>query len=309
MADLVYRRIRNNLMMKDTLRLSLLCLLLLFSIACTPLGDETKPRPADFSLQYHWSESALPPPYHYEYTLHLGPGSQGLIEFWPDYPNPGIPIWTETFELKAGDLEKLYTLLQAKGLLEAQERSSQGPPPGAPADGLQVTVQGRQISLPSYVAGEKEAEGIAEVYEAVKAQVPEPIWTKLMGQYEQYQQDFLAGRQPAGNTFTPTPTRTSVPTGTNEVIEIDGFEGVIFSAENAETTGVANQGETYWTPSPAGVLALEKQLGPYLQETAPQDYPGPLRGLSEYKRQYVGLLVNEQQFILVNFFCSAHGIA
>ncbi|MBE7555497.1 MAG: hypothetical protein HS126_30985 [Anaerolineales bacterium] len=267
-----------------------------------------KPKPADFSLQYHWSESALPPPYHYEYTLHLGPGSQGLIEFWPDYPNPGTPVWTETFELKAGDLEKLFTLLQAKGLLEAQERSGQGPPPGAPADGLQVTVEGRQISLPSYAAGEKEAEGIAEVYEAVKAQIPEPIWTKLMGQYEQYQQDFLAGRQPAENSLPPTPVPTDIPEGMNEVVRTGDFEGVIFSAENAMTTGIAAKGEAYWTPSPAEVLALEKQLGPYLQENAPRDYPGPLRNLTEYKRQYVGLLVNEQQFIRVNFFCDAHGM-
>lgn len=143
--------------------------LLVFLFGCTA-GVETQPQPADFSLHYHWSESALPPPYHYEYTIHLGPDSQGLIEFWPDYSNPGTPVWTETFELQDEDLKKLYTFLQAKGLLEEHAGQSQGAPPGAPSDGLRVMVKGRQFSLPD--------EGLAEVVEAVKTQVPAPLWTK-----------------------------------------------------------------------------------------------------------------------------------
>lgn len=297
-------------MKKTNLFLRLLGLLLLFSFACAPLGKETKLRPADFSLQYHWSEGALPPPYHYEYTLHLGPGSTGLIEFWPDYPNPGTPVWTETFELKEGDLDKLYTLLQTKGLLEEQEWQSQGAPPGTSGDGLQVTVEGRQLLLPSYVEREDGTQVLAEVYEAIKRQVPESIWAKLIEQYEQYKEDFLAEEATSARGYpsTLTPTPTGIPAGTNEKIKTDDFEGVIFSVENGATTGVANQGETYRTPSQAEVLALENQLGPYLQETAPRDYPGPLRDLSEYKRQYLGILVNEQQVIFVNFFCNAHGL-
>lgn len=156
-------------MMKKLLPFSLLWGLLVFLFSCTA-GGETQPQPADFSLHYHWSESALPPPYHYEYTIHLGPGSQGLIEFWPDYPNPGTPVWTETFELKDENLEELYVLLQAKELLEKQAGQSQGAPPGAPSDGLRVTVKGQQFSLP----GSNETEDLTEVVEAVKTQVPAP---------------------------------------------------------------------------------------------------------------------------------------
>lgn len=173
----------NGQRMKKFLSFSLLCGVLIFLFGCAA-GVETRPHPAGFSLRYHWSEAALPPPYHYEYTIHLGPGSQGQIEFWPDYPNPGTPVWRETFELKGGDLEKLYALLQTKGLLEAQTRQDQDPPPGAPANGLYMTIEGRQIVLSN------EAEVIAEVYELIKAQVPEPLWTKLKARYEQYKQDF-----------------------------------------------------------------------------------------------------------------------
>ncbi len=127
----------------------------------------------------------------------------------------------------------------------------------------------------------------------------------------------LPGPDPAAAVVeaAASPTPSAPPTitssaleGTNEKVKTDDFEGVIFSAENAAITGVANQGQTYWTPSQAEVLALENRLGPYLQQTAPRDYPGPLRDLSEYKRQYVGILINGQQVIFVNFFCNAHGL-
>src|SRR5687768_8853812 len=101
--------------MKDDLFTKLLCLLLLFSFGCAT-STEMKPRPADFRVQYHWSEGSLPPPYHSEYTIRLGPGLQGEIEFQPDYPSGDTPIWIETFEIEDEDLEKLYALMWAKGI-------------------------------------------------------------------------------------------------------------------------------------------------------------------------------------------------
>jgi hypothetical protein len=84
----------------------------------------------------------------------------------------------------------------------------------------------------------------------------------------------------------------------NELVVTDQFEGVIFAQED----------EHHWTPSRAEVLALEERLGPYLQEAVPQDYPGPLKSLSAYKRQYQGIWVKGQQVIAVNFFCEARRV-
>lgn len=84
----------------------------------------------------------------------------------------------------------------------------------------------------------------------------------------------------------------------NELITTDQFEGVIFAQED----------KYHWTPSRAEVLALEERLGPYVRAAAPQDYPGPLKSLAAYKRQYQGLWIKEQRVIAVNFFCNAHRI-
>lgn len=92
------------------------------------------------------------------------------------------------------------------------------------------------------------------------------------------------------------------------VIQTDTFEGMIFSQVEAEPMGVGSMlGRSvtgFWTPGRDDVQALENKLASYLAHAAPQTYPGPLRPLSEYKRQYVGIEVNGQPVIFANFFCN-----
>jgi hypothetical protein len=92
------------------------------------------------------------------------------------------------------------------------------------------------------------------------------------------------------------------------LVTTDTFEGVIFSQNEAAASSMVYEAETYWTPSEADILALEEKLGPYLEQAAPQDYPGPLKPLSDYKRQYVGFVAEGKTLIFVNFFCETHGV-
>jgi len=107
---------------------------------------------------------------------------------------------------------------------------------------------------------------------------------------------------------TPLPATATPPVEANQLIVTDTFEGVIFTREKAEADQPVYQAEGYWTPTQTDILNLESALAPYLQQAAPQDYPGPLKDLTDYKRQYVGLLKDGRQLIWVNFFCQAHQI-
>lgn len=93
-----------------------------------------------------------------------------------------------------------------------------------------------------------------------------------------------------------------------QVISIDTFEGVIFSQQEAEQMGLGRilgrDVSGYWTPDRDQVQALEDKLASYLSHAAPETYPGPLRPLDEYTRQYAGIQVNGQKVIFVNFFCN-----
>lgn len=115
-------------------------------------------------------------------------------------------------------------------------------------------------------------------------------------------------------TATPVPTSTATPAPTptvektNQLITTKDFEGVIFAQASAEQMGldfvVGKKVDGYWTPDRDAVLTFEQRLGPYLQQAAPQTYPGPLRDINVYRRQYVGILVNGQRVIFTNFFCT-----
>lgn len=94
----------------------------------------------------------------------------------------------------------------------------------------------------------------------------------------------------------------------DQVIQTDTYEGVIFSQEKTEQMGLGpildSSASGYWTPDRDQVQSLEDRLEPYLQQATPQAHRGPLRPLNEYTRQYVGLLINEQRVIYTNFFCN-----
>jgi hypothetical protein len=114
----------------------------------------------------------------------------------------------------------------------------------------------------------------------------------------------LAGCQAAS---TSTAANANQPAN-NQPVSTAEFEGVIFSQENAAATKAVWGAESYWTPTQAEIMALEEKLGPYLAQTAPQSYPGPLKPLPDYKRQYIGFVAEGKQAIFVNFFCQTHDI-
>lgn len=111
----------------------------------------------------------------------------------------------------------------------------------------------------------------------------------------------------ACDTFAPS----NPPTPTMDLRAVDDMASVIFSPEHAEAAQVAliaSAGENfegYWMPSGQDVLALEEQLGPYLQAHADQFFGHPTvwEQLHEYHRQYAGLTVDGAPLIYANFFC------
>jgi hypothetical protein len=175
-----------------TIRLAwITALLLLGTAGCAAMNPTPNPldtRPPDFNLVYEWHEGSLPPPYHYEYTITLGPDGQGQIEMIPDYASDRTPHWTEPFTLTPAALDQFYRLLIDKGLLTQRWQAMSDTPVGGGSESLLVTAHGRQITIPSYVILLQAAavEGMAE---AIRALVPQTLWDKLNTQREQYMQE------------------------------------------------------------------------------------------------------------------------
>ena len=146
--------------------------------------------PSDFSAEYKWREGSVPPPYHYEYIISIGPGARGEIVFFPDYPSDETPAWRETFEVSDEALSAFFGLIKEKEVLSTNWQEMENPLIGGELEWLKVTAGGTQVLVPSLLI-EEQAAAISAVFQAIRSFVPESIWTDLMARREQYEQHYL----------------------------------------------------------------------------------------------------------------------
>jgi hypothetical protein len=139
---------------------------------------ESHVRPADFRIEYHWSNGTVAPPYHYEYDIFIKPEGHGRIVLTCGYPGlldyPGA-TYTETLDIQPTHLDEIYRFLGMNGLYTQNWREP-GLVPGGGSESMIVTAQGQQIRTSS-----------SAMFSAIRALVPEVIWTKLNGQREEFE--------------------------------------------------------------------------------------------------------------------------
>lgn len=163
--------------------------------ACT-FGDEqpTPPpeAPADFKVAYEWRTGTMPPPYHYEYTVTVGPGAAGEVRFTPNYPGDDVPVWTETLSVTPEQVKALYGVVVQQRLMRNDWRELSSPPVGGEVEWAVIQANGQTYTIPTALE-DPDAEAVAPLYEMVRAQiVPQATWEKLQAQRQEYVDDYLA---------------------------------------------------------------------------------------------------------------------
>ncbi|HET6262151.1 MAG TPA: hypothetical protein VFG99_07910, partial [Chloroflexia bacterium] len=129
--------------------------------------------------------------YHYEYTIRVGPGSEGQIVYLPDYQSEGVPTWTESITVTSRQLGDLYALVVDRKLLREKWGRVQDPPVGGSVQWAEITAGGKKYKVPTQLQGLQES-AAESLYEAVKALVPQATWDKLEAQREQYVKEYQA---------------------------------------------------------------------------------------------------------------------
>ena len=144
--------------------------------------------PEDFALTCDWAAGAMPPPYHYEYSITVGPDGRGEITFWPDYPAEETPAWRETWQAPFERRLRLYHLLEEHGFLnpvvetgEEEER-----PIGGETVRLEASANGQRIQLDSTRLSADRADALREMLDAVRALVPDLVWEDLAARRRAY---------------------------------------------------------------------------------------------------------------------------
>ena len=154
------------------------------------MNRKTTSAAADFSVRYTWQAGSMPPPYYYEYSIQLGPGPEGTIQFQPDYAFNAPPIWTQQLAVTEQRLAELVTLLAEKGVFDRDFKQTERPPTGGSIEWVEGTAHGNLFSVPAQL-DTQDTSLMRDVYQAIRAFVPEPVWATLMAQRKAYEQAYL----------------------------------------------------------------------------------------------------------------------
>lgn len=160
------------------------------SLALSACARTPAARPDDFSLRLEWDIGALPPQYHYSYTITISPDLIGEFTYQPGYgPEDSGEFWRTEFNLESKDLDALYSMLDEKGMLRSRWATGQ-PLMGAQGTSLVITASGNEYPVPSVsVLTRSEREKVETVIETIRGLVPKAIWDEM----EARQADFEAG--------------------------------------------------------------------------------------------------------------------
>ena len=155
--------------------------------ACTRMQAA---RPEGFSVTLIWDTGALPPPYHYSYTIAIGSGLTGDFSFQPGYaPESNNELWETKFEIEVADLDALYQTLAEKGMLRSKWAAGQ-PLLGGQDTSLVIKAGIEEYVIPSVsILASQEREKVDEIIEIIRGIVPSSIWDEM----DTRQAEFEAG--------------------------------------------------------------------------------------------------------------------
>jgi hypothetical protein len=145
--------------------------------------------PSDFALTYEYRAGSMPPPYHDEYTVKIGPGPSGNVVYRPDYPSNATPTWTVPLTVTVAQLDSLYSFLKTHKLLRTNWRTASVPSVGGSVRWATYTAGGVTYEIPSNL-DPTETDPPALYDYVSQALVPQSIWTSLNEQRTQYQDNY-----------------------------------------------------------------------------------------------------------------------
>jgi hypothetical protein len=147
----------------------------LISLSGSACNKQPNARLQDFSINYHWNNGSLPPPYHYGYTITVNAKGQGKFLMQAGYEQKSV--WQEAFQVAAPDLSQLYQTLSKQELF-TRSWPKRILAPGSDEQTLLVTADHHQYQVQDPVSTDQQA-AANQMYGAVKNLVPSKVWQKF----------------------------------------------------------------------------------------------------------------------------------
>lgn len=154
----------------------------------TPQANQSAP--PDLTVTYQYRAGSMPPPYHNEYTVSIGPGVQGHVNYSPDYPSDKTPVWTEVFTPTTAQLDQLYSIILANRLTRKSWSELSMPPVGGSVEWATITVNNQTTNIPHALEASDTAD-VGILYAYVRdTLVPKSIWDSLEAQRDEWEKNY-----------------------------------------------------------------------------------------------------------------------
>ncbi len=140
--------------------------------------------PDDFAVRYDFAEGTVPPPYHYEFEIHIGPGTSAHIDYHPSYgPDP---TWTERFDISEGARARLFELLTRLDVFSRTWEPMHEPPLGGSVERMWARADGRDVTVPFHLESDRDRRDADTLYSRIRGLVPQEVRDTLDARHERY---------------------------------------------------------------------------------------------------------------------------
>jgi len=159
-------------------------------MCCASCSTMPENYPDNFSLVLEWDTGALPPEYHYQYTIAIGPGLQGEFVYHPGYEANADNTWITTFSVSVDDLQSLYDYLRENDVLRKNWQKGM-PLLGGQGTSIIITAFDQQYLVPSVSEVSQNERGLVEqTIEEIRSHVPAEVWTEMESKQSDYEQNY-----------------------------------------------------------------------------------------------------------------------
>lgn len=141
--------------------------------------------PGDFAINYTYISGTVPPPYHYEYTVHIDSDGNGSISYVPDYVFD--TAWKETFKLDKKSMKRIWRFLKKNDFFNIKWTKADNHSVGGSLQYLDVYADNKSYTIPAFPTEKKNAE---KFLAAVKELIPQSAMNTFSIKRDKYIEDF-----------------------------------------------------------------------------------------------------------------------
>jgi hypothetical protein len=147
--------------------------------------------PRDFSVHLTWSTGALPPPYHYSYSILCGPGLNGIFTYHNGKSlSQNLEPVVIDFGTSIESMDGLYVFLEENNFFR-NKWDKAAPSIGGSSTIIKISAKGKTYEIPpDFELKPGDAKIINKAAYLINSMVPEQTWAEIQKLQSEFEKSY-----------------------------------------------------------------------------------------------------------------------